>query len=246
VVDLSSLWAGPLCGHLLHLLGARVIKVESGSRADGARFGEPAFFDLMNAGKESVALDLATGQGRGQLRGLIEHADIVIEASRPRALRQLGLAAEEIVARRPSLTWIALSGYGRREPQDGWIAYGDDAGVAAGLTTLLHESTGELLICGDAIADPLAGLHAALAAWASHVTGGGKLIAVALSAVVAHAASFELPACTEGRRSRFQRWDALLRAEGVSAAPPRARPPAGAASAMGAHTAAVLSEFGLG
>jgi hypothetical protein len=51
VVELASLWAGPLCGHLLGLLGARVIKVESARRPDGARFGPAAFFDLLNAAK---------------------------------------------------------------------------------------------------------------------------------------------------------------------------------------------------
>jgi hypothetical protein len=37
VVDLSSLWAGPVCAHLLGRAGARVIKVESVARPDGAR-----------------------------------------------------------------------------------------------------------------------------------------------------------------------------------------------------------------
>src|SRR4051812_11975385 len=48
VVDLTSLWAGPLCAHLLGLAGARVIKVESVRRPDGARSGPPAFFDLLH------------------------------------------------------------------------------------------------------------------------------------------------------------------------------------------------------
>ncbi|MGB0219323.1 MAG: CoA transferase, partial [Sinimarinibacterium flocculans] len=74
VVDLSALWAGPLCGHLLQRMGARVLKVESLQRPDGARNGEAAFFDLLNAGKPSVALDLASARGRDQLRGLIARA----------------------------------------------------------------------------------------------------------------------------------------------------------------------------
>ena len=60
VVDLSSLWAGPLCGALLAECGCRVVKVESTRRPDGARGGSPAFFDRMNARKRSVALDLHT------------------------------------------------------------------------------------------------------------------------------------------------------------------------------------------
>jgi hypothetical protein len=56
VVDLSALWAGPLCTHLLELAGAYVVKVESVQRPDGARRGAPAFYDLLNADKLSVAL----------------------------------------------------------------------------------------------------------------------------------------------------------------------------------------------
>src|SRR5205085_9415171 len=48
VVDLSSLLAGPLCTHLPHDRGARVIKVESTTRPDGARRGPAAFFDRMH------------------------------------------------------------------------------------------------------------------------------------------------------------------------------------------------------
>ncbi len=119
VVDLTSLWAGPLAGHLLQQLGARVVKVESRSRPDGARRGAAGFYDLLNAAKASVALDFATPGGRRHLRALIEAADIVLESARPRALRQLGLDAEELVACRPGLSWISLTGYGRSEPRPG-------------------------------------------------------------------------------------------------------------------------------
>lgn len=192
VVDLSALWAGPLCGKLLHQCGADVIKVESSQRPDGARNGPRAFFDLLNAGKSSVALDFGTAQGRAQLKELIRSADIVIESSRPRALRQLGIHAEALMAERAGLTWISLSGYGRGEPQDHWIAYGDDAGVAAGLSEIMQQATGRACIVGDAISDPLTGMHAALAAWACWQAGGGALLSLSLRDVVRHCVSFDL------------------------------------------------------
>jgi crotonobetainyl-CoA:carnitine CoA-transferase CaiB-like acyl-CoA transferase len=246
VIDLSALWAGPLCAQLLAQLGARVIKVESPSRPDGARRGEPRFFDLLNGARESVALDLASPAGRRQLRELVARADIVIEASRARALRQLGVIAEEVVSGASSPTWIALSGHGRREPQADWIAYGDDAGIAGGLSSLLHEVTGEWLVCGDAIADPLTGLHAALVAWASWLGGGGRLVSVALRDVVAHAASFELPGDPEARRSRQREWCEVLASESLSPLAPRARAPGAPAPALGEHTERVLAELGIG
>jgi len=63
VVDLSSLWAGPLCTNVLRLAGARVVKVESTRRPDGARAGPPAFFDLLNSGKAHAGLDLSVAPG---------------------------------------------------------------------------------------------------------------------------------------------------------------------------------------
>lgn len=243
VVDLSSLWAGPLCGHLLQGLGARVVKVESQQREDGARRGPPAFFNRLNAGKASVRLDLATPAGRSQLQQLVARADIVIEASRPRAMRQLGIRAEEVVAARPGVTWLSITGHGREEPQAGWIAFGDDAGVAAGLSRILRDTTGESLICGDAIGDPLTGLHAALAAWASHVSGGGHLIALSLKDVLAHCVAFDLPRSAEALAERHHAWTRAAARSGAGrstypASARRARP-------IGADTHAVLAELGI-
>ena len=242
VVDLSSLWAGPLCSHLLQRLGALVIKVESAQRPDGARRGPAAFFDLLNAGKLSVALDPGTKHGREQLQALLRKADIVIEASRPRALRQLGIDADTMVLENPGLTWISITGYGRSEPQENWVAYGDDAGVAAGLSQLLLDASDQPLIGGDAIADPLTGLHAALAAWAGFQRGGGGLISLPLREVVAHCIAFDLPATAEGMRNRCEDWTQLALDQG-GAQLPIARTAAGAARPLGADTAAVFSDW---
>jgi len=245
VVDLSALWAGPLCGHVLRQLGARVLKVESVRRPDGARQGPRDFYDLLNADKASVALDFHSPQGREQLRQLLSRADIVIEASRPRALRQLGIDARALVDENPALTWISITGYGREEPQAGWIAFGDDAGVAAGLSQALHTLTGQALFCGDAIADPLTGLHAALLAWSSFLAGGGNLLALALRDVVAHCAQFDAPVSPRALRERQRQWLEHLRVAGVTAAPPRLRAPVRPARALGADTRSVLMELGI-
>ncbi len=245
VIDLSALWAGPLCSHLLQKAGARVIKVESTQRPDGARNGSHGFFDLLNADKASVALDLQNQRGRDQLRSLLLRADIVIEGSRPRALRQLGIHAGQLMAANPRLTWIAISGYGRGEPQENWIAYGDDAGIAAGLVTLMEETTAEPMIVGDAIADPLTGLHAALVAWASHLGGGGRLVSLNLCDVVRSCIHADLPADAGARRSRHAEWSAVLAAASVIPAPPHARKTQGRARPLGADTASVLRELGV-
>jgi hypothetical protein len=233
VIDLTSLWAGPLCTQLLGQLGARVIKVESITRPDGARSGSPPFFDLLNANKESVALDLTSSIGKRQLRQLLTCADIVIESARPRALEQMGIEAGDIVREGDGRVWLSITGYGRDVPMREWIAYGDDAGVAAGLTWLLRESSGSNVFCGDAIADPLTGLHAALLAWDGWAHGGGVLLDVSLCGVLARCI-----AAGGADNQPVQRYLEVL--------PPTARSASGSAAALGSHTAEVLLEFGIG
>ncbi|MFZ4605591.1 MAG: CoA transferase [Caulobacter sp.] len=211
VVDLSALWAGPLCTDLLGRLGARVIKVESRSRLDGARAGPADFHARLNGGKSSVMLDFNDAQDRAALQSLIEAADIVVESSRPRGLRQLGIHAEDIIARRPGLTWIAISGHGRSDPEADWIGYGDDTAVAAGLSRCMKDVYGDWLFCGDAVADPLTGLHAALLAWTSWQKGGGVLEEISLSGVVAFAMAADGDLTAVERRARTWRWRDLAR-----------------------------------
>ena len=238
VVDLSSLWAGPLCTHLLERAGAEVIKVESRARPDGARRGNADFYALLNAGKRSVALDFSDANDRRALDRLLRSADIVVEGSRPRALRQLGFDAENIVRETSGLTWLGISGYGRETPQRDWVAFGDDASAAAGLCVATG-GPARPLFCGDAIADPLTGLYAAVAALSIHRAGGGSLIDVALIDVVAHLAA--RPAGTRvadvAEDGSFVEWGGRR----VVVAAPRARPVVGPAAPLGADTASVLS-----
>jgi crotonobetainyl-CoA:carnitine CoA-transferase CaiB-like acyl-CoA transferase len=247
VLDLSGLWAGPLAASLLAACGARVWKLESRARPDGARGGPRRFFDLLNAGKASLALDLDRGPGRDRLRGLIARADIVIESARPRALSQLGIDAEVELARRPGLTWLGLTGYGRRDPAPGRVAFGDDAAVAAGLAEATGRDEGAPLFCGDAIADPLAGLHGALAALASWRAGGGRLLDLSLRDVVAHALHFAPDAGDAAQVEPDGEGGHRVCGEGfrVAVASPRARTPAAVARRLGADTARVLHAQGL-
>lgn len=239
VVDLSALWAGPLCTQLLQMMGARVIKVESSGRPDRMRAAATGFFDLLNARKASVVLDFSQPSGREALRQLLGQADIIIEASRPRALRQLGVRAEDIVRENPAATWLSICGYGRDEPAAQWVAFGDDAAVAGGLSQVLWDCSHRAMFCADAIADPLTGMHAALAAWWSFTHGGGRLLSVALHDVIAYGIQFMGAHDADENRARAAEWSASITSADV--APPRARTRSGAARALGADTHAVLA-----
>lgn len=187
VIDLSALWAGPLAGHLLMLAESDVIKVESGNRPDAMRTGDAALFARLNGGKERIALDLRAPEGRDALIALIRHADFVIEAARPRALLQLGIDADQLVREVPGLVWVTITGHGVSGEAANWIGFGDDCGVAGGLSAAKHRATGEIGFVGDAIADPLTGLYAARMALKQRERGFGARMVLSMSAVAAKA-----------------------------------------------------------
>ncbi len=184
VIDLSSLWAGPLCSSLLSMAGAEVIKVESRKRPDGARTGDAGFFALLNASKKSVVLDLSKPEGCAQLQTLLRRADMVIEASRPRALRQMGIIAQDIVTEKPGMIWVSLTAYGRAHNA---IGFGDDIGVSAGLSRVVERAYGRASFVGDAIADPVSGVFAALTLWSMWRAGQGGLVDMPMVDVVRYA-----------------------------------------------------------
>ncbi len=190
VVDLSSLWAGPLCGRILADAGATVVKVESVSRPDGARSGPPDFFDLMNAGKASVGVHLDRPEGLRSFGRLLARADVVIEASRPRALEQLGLDAATLGRDGPQV-WMSITGHGRVGAGRERVAFGDDAAIAGGLVAW-HD--GQPCFCADAVADPCTGLVAAAAVVTALAEGGRWLLDVAMARVAAHLAGPTLDA----------------------------------------------------
>ncbi|HUO38449.1 MAG TPA: CoA transferase [Mycobacterium sp.] len=210
VADLSSMWAGPLCGRLLAQAGAVVVKVESLRRTDGTRRGHPAFFDWMNSGKLSYAIDF----DNGGVRELLTAADVVIEGSRPAALARRGLGPDDVGAR-PGRVWLRITGHGADPPHANLAAFGDDAAVSGGL---VGGTLADPVFCGDAIADPLTGLQAAAEVADSLSRGGGELIEVPMAAVAAGYAAMP----TYPPRSR------------CPALPPRPPPPTIPGPALGA------------
>jgi hypothetical protein len=178
VADLSSMWAGPLCGQLLARAGASVVKVETRTRPDGTRAAPSAFFDWMNSGKLSYAVDF---DNPSDLRRLLEAADVVIESSRPASLAHRGLGPTDI-APRDGRVWLRITGHGTDGERANWVAFGDDAAVSGGLVGGTHSDP---VFCGDAIADPLTGLHAAQHVAQSLSRGGGELIELSMAAVAA-------------------------------------------------------------
>ena len=177
----------------------------------------------MNAQKRSVAFDLHTSAGASALRRLLDHADVVIEASRPRALAQLGIHPLQLVTSGPRV-WVSITGHGYGGESGLRTGFGDDTAVAGGLVVWEGQDP---YFCCDAVADPLSGLTAAASVLAAMVAGGRWHVDVAMSSVAADMAGPTLPVPA-----------------GTSAAAPRAPVSSRAAPLIGADTERVLDEIG--
>jgi crotonobetainyl-CoA:carnitine CoA-transferase CaiB-like acyl-CoA transferase len=163
VLDLSSLWAGPLAAHLLANDGARVTKAESIQRPDNLKQGRPDLYDELNSNKTIITFDW---DDPAALPDLIAQADVVVESARPRALEQRGIYATESRVH----VWASITGYGRASNR---VAFGDDAAVAGGLVRYAPDGTPRFK--GDAAADPLTG-QAAYAAITDALRGDDAVL----------------------------------------------------------------------
>ena len=150
VVDLSVMWAGPLCGDLLARAGAQVVKVESPSRPDGARLGLPEFYELLNGHKQYRSIRFEAPEGRAELLGLLQSADIVITSCRPRALEQMGIDPRDVVSL-SDVIWAGITGYGWEQGHK--VAFGDDAAAAGGLVRRAERSSQEAELASGDVAD---------------------------------------------------------------------------------------------
>lgn len=127
VLDLSTFVAAPVCCRLLADMGADVIKVErpvgdtwrlTGKSYRPDRFcdEENPVFDIYNAGKRHVALDLKTEAGKEVFFKLLEEADVFVTNTRPAALHRLGISYEDLKDRFPRLVYGIILGYGEEGP----------------------------------------------------------------------------------------------------------------------------------
>ena len=178
VVDLSALWAGPLCGALLAEAGMTVTKFEDANRPDPTRDSTPEHHRRLNGGKQCVSISLIDPG----LLDCIANADVLITSARPHALERLGLSPEALFARNPGLIWVAITAHGFSGPSAMRVGFGDDCAAAGGLVSW-HDGKPSFL--GDALADPLTGLRAARRVLEHVAAGQSGLIDVALATTAA-------------------------------------------------------------
>jgi crotonobetainyl-CoA:carnitine CoA-transferase CaiB-like acyl-CoA transferase len=118
VVDLTRNVSGPTVTRILANLGAEVVKVERPPGGDDARVfppmhdGRSLIFEWCNAGKRSVAIDMAMPDGVAVFRRLVEKADVMIHSFAPGVVERLGIAESDVRAWQPELLYCGLSAFG--------------------------------------------------------------------------------------------------------------------------------------
>jgi crotonobetainyl-CoA:carnitine CoA-transferase CaiB-like acyl-CoA transferase len=187
VADLSRVLAGPYCTQALADLGADVVKVERPGEGDETRGwgppfapgGEAAYFLSLNRSKRSLAVDLATDEGREIALDLMARADVVVENFRPGGAEKLGLGYETVRARHPTVVWCSITGFGAERAPDR-AGYDFIAQAESGLMHITGPADAPPHKVGVAVSDVLAGLHAAVAVLAALHRGVGERIEVSL------------------------------------------------------------------
>lgn len=119
VIDLTQHLSGPFCSWTLSTLGADVIKVESAATGDGSREtppfanGRSIYFESLNRGKKSLAIDLKSSEGQAILHRLLKDTDVLLENFRPGVRDRLGCSDETLKQVNPRLIVCSISGFGQ-------------------------------------------------------------------------------------------------------------------------------------
>jgi crotonobetainyl-CoA:carnitine CoA-transferase CaiB-like acyl-CoA transferase len=216
VVDFTTTIAGPYCTRMMADLGAEVIKIET-AEGDMMRTRQPlrdgasTAFGQLNAGKQSIVLDLKRPEGQEVVRRLLSNCDFLVENFRPGVMQRFELDHETLAKRHPALIYCSISGYGQTGPSSSLAAYAPAVHAASGfdLAHMAYQPGRDRPDnCGIYIADIVSGTYAFGACMAAlahrHLTGLGQHLDVSmletmLSLMVGEVQAAQFPVAPPGR-----------------------------------------------
>jgi crotonobetainyl-CoA:carnitine CoA-transferase CaiB-like acyl-CoA transferase len=190
VLDLATLFAGPLAATMLGDFGADVVKVEHPSKPDPSRGHGPAkdgvglWWKLLGRNKRNITLDLSAPRGRDTLLRLARDADVVVENFRPGTLERWGLGWEELSAANPRLVLARVTGFGQTGPYARRPGFGTLAEAMSGFAAVTGEPDAPPTLPPFGLADSIAALATAFAVTtalaARDRTGRGQVVDMAI------------------------------------------------------------------
>ncbi|MDG5802732.1 CoA transferase [Streptomyces ossamyceticus] len=190
VLDLATLFAGPLAATMLGDFGAEVIKVEHPTKPDPSRGHGPSkdgvglWWKLLGRNKRTLTLNLSTPGGRDTLLRLAATSDVIIENFRPGTLERWGLGWPELSAVNPRLVLARVTGFGQFGPYARRPGFGTLAEAMSGFAAITGEPDAPPVLPPFGLADSIAGLATAYAVMtalaARDRTGEGQTVDMAI------------------------------------------------------------------
>ena len=217
VVEITTAWAGPMCGRVLAWLGAEVIRIEPASRPCSwrhhgetrARFRYPdsdpgprpynrsALFNSQNVGKLSVALDLKRPGAQDALLRLLAETDVLVSNFTPGTLDRLGCGYAALSRTHPGIIVAEMPAYGNAGPMAANTALGPTMEMATGMASLIgYRDGGGPTYTGPSYMDPTGGMHGAAAVLTAlahrDATGAGQHVEIPQVEAAMHYAGPEM------------------------------------------------------
>lgn len=177
ILDVTHVWAGPMCTRMLGDMGADVIKVESARRMDTARgevnprggpgsmypdgvpgerpWNRAALVNERNRSKRDICLDLTHPAGAEAFKRLVEHCDVVVESFRTGVMNRFGLGYRDLVKVKPDIIMVSLSSQGSVGPESTYGSFGATLEQTAGLASVTGYLGGDPTTSGTFFPDPV-------------------------------------------------------------------------------------------
>jgi crotonobetainyl-CoA:carnitine CoA-transferase CaiB-like acyl-CoA transferase len=190
VLDISTLFAGPLAATFLGDFGADVVKIEHPTKPDAARGHGPAkngvnlWWKTLGRNKSTVTLDLGQREGADLLLRLVAEADVLIENFRPGTLERWGLDPERLLAANPKLVMARVTAFGQFGPYSHRPGFGSLAEAMSGFAALTGEPDAPPTLPPFGLADGIAALATSYAIMVGlrgvETSGTGQVIDMAI------------------------------------------------------------------
>ena len=190
VIDIATLFAGPMAATMLGDFGAEVIKVEHPKLGDPVRShgssknGVGLWWKMLARNKKSLTLYLGSPEGQEIFKKLVKDADVVIENFRPGTLEKWGLGYEELSKINPRLVLARVTGFGQIGPYAKRPGFGTLAEAMSGFASITGTPDGPPTLPPFGLADGISALTTAYAVMtalhAREITGKGQVIDLAI------------------------------------------------------------------